>query len=77
MFLQILTEHQGHVVIKIAATIAVMTGLLLLAGFIGKKRMKSRSPILEIQNFDEQSRRQKRKGRYGGNKSDNKSKRKK
>lgn len=74
MFLQIFTEHQGHFLIRAAASVVVLAGLLLLGKLFYRRQTKTKSTMPEILNFNEQARRASRKGRSGGS---GKSKRKK
>lgn len=57
MFVQIFTEHQGHLLIKFAAALVTISGGLFLFEFFNKKRSKPKSNEPEIQNFDEQAKR--------------------
>lgn len=63
MFLQSLTQHQGHLLTTLAVFVVVMGGFLFLFGFFNKKRTKTKPDELEIPNFNESLKRKSKKRR--------------
>jgi ATP-dependent Zn protease len=63
MFLQTITEHQGHVLIRIVVILALMLGFLFLFWLFNRKRKNVKTDEPEILNFDEQRRRKSKKRR--------------
>ena len=57
MFLQTLTEHQGHILSKFIIAVVVVSGFVLLFALFNKKRTKTKPNEPEILNFSEQPKR--------------------
>jgi len=66
LILQIITEHQGHILIRIVVIVAMFLGFLFIFGYFNRKRKNTSSEKPEIINF---SRKNKKKRRKGGKKS--------
>jgi len=61
MFLQILTEHQGHILIRIAVVVVMFSGFLLLFGYFNRRRIKTKLEDKKILNFGELAKRKNKK----------------
>lgn len=61
MFLQTLTEHQGHILIRIAVVVVMFLGFLFLFGYFNRKRIKTKLEDKQILNFGEQAKRKNKK----------------
>lgn len=60
MFLQTLTEHQGHILIRIVVVV-MFSGFLFLFGYFNRKRIKTKLQDKEILNFGERAKRKNKK----------------
>ena len=72
MILQAITEHQGHILIRIAVVVVMFLGFLFLFGFFNRKRTKTKLEDTDILNFGEQAKRKSKKRRHKGGKKDSK-----
>ncbi len=61
MFLQFLTEHQGHILIRITVVVVMFLGFLFLFGHFNRKRTKIKLEDKEILNFNELAKRKNKK----------------
>jgi hypothetical protein len=57
MFLQILTEHQGHFLTRLGIAALVMAGILFFTRYYKKKPSKTKPVDLEFMNYDEERKR--------------------
>ena len=63
MFLQIISEHQGHLLIGSVVVILMLAGFLLLFGLFNKKFLKKINKETQFVNFEVQAKRKSKKKR--------------
>lgn len=61
MFLQIITEHQGHLLTRVAVIIALLLGFLFFFRLFNRKRKNVKTDEPEILNFDERAKQKSKK----------------
>lgn len=53
VFLQIFTEHQGHLLVRIAVVIAMLLGFIFLFGYFNKRGKKTNPDKHKVLNPEE------------------------
>jgi predicted permease len=65
VFLQIFTEHQGHLLIRIAVVIAMLLGFIFLFAYFNKRGKKAKSDKYKVPSPEERRKKRNAKRQRG------------